>query len=81
MDFGASTYAIGFAAGAASSLSPCVLPLLPILAASALSTHRFGPLALAAGLGVSFAAVGIFSRHSARRSDLTRRRSGVRRLC
>jgi cytochrome c-type biogenesis protein len=60
MDFGASTYAIGFAAGAASSLSPCVLPLLPILAASALSTHRFGPVALAAGLGVSFAAVGIF---------------------
>jgi cytochrome c biogenesis protein CcdA len=59
MDFGASTYVIGFAAGAASSLSPCVLPLLPILAASALSTHRFGTVALAAGLSVSFAAVGI----------------------
>jgi cytochrome c-type biogenesis protein len=60
MDFGASTYAIGFAAGAVSSLSPCVLPLLPILAASALSTHRFGTVALAAGLSMSFAAVGIF---------------------
>jgi cytochrome c-type biogenesis protein len=59
MDFGAGTYAIGFAAGAASTLSPCVLPLLPILAASALSSHRFGTLALAGGLSVSFAVVGI----------------------
>jgi cytochrome c-type biogenesis protein len=61
MDFGLGTYALGFVAGAASSLSPCVLPLLPILVASALSTHRFGPVALAAGLSVSFAAVGIFA--------------------
>ncbi|MFM0339865.1 cytochrome c biogenesis CcdA family protein [Paraburkholderia fungorum] len=60
MDFGAGTYAIGFAAGAASTLSPCVLPLLPILVASALSSHRLGTLALATGLSVSFAAVGIF---------------------
>ncbi|CAG4888992.1 cytochrome c biogenesis CcdA family protein [Paraburkholderia gardini] len=60
MDFGVGTYATGFVAGAASSLSPCVLPLLPILVASALSTHRFGAVALATGLSLSFAAVGIF---------------------
>ncbi|MDN7181572.1 cytochrome c biogenesis CcdA family protein [Caballeronia sp. SEWSISQ10-4 2] len=58
MDFGPGTYALGFVAGAASVLSPCVLPLIPILIASALSKHRFGTLALAGGLGLSFAAVG-----------------------
>src|SRR5580692_9625413 len=58
MDFGPGTYLLGFLAGAASVLSPCVLPLIPILIASALSKHRFGTLALAGGLSLSFAAVG-----------------------
>lgn len=58
--FGPTTYGIGFAAGALSTLSPCTLPLLPVLAASALSAQRFGNLALAAGLGASFTAVGLF---------------------
>jgi cytochrome c-type biogenesis protein len=58
MDFGPGTYVLGFVAGAASILSPCVLPLIPILIASALSKHRFGTLALAGGLSLSFAAVG-----------------------
>lgn len=58
MDFGIGTYALSFVAGVASVLSPCVLPLIPILIASALSKHRLGALALAAGLGLAFAAVG-----------------------
>ncbi|AMM18593.1 cytochrome C biogenesis protein (plasmid) [Burkholderia sp. PAMC 28687] len=58
MEFGPGTYALSFVAGAASVLSPCVLPLIPILVASALSKHRLGAVALAAGLGVAFAAVG-----------------------
>jgi cytochrome c biogenesis protein CcdA len=60
MDFGPGTYALGYLAGALSTLSPCVLPLLPILIASATAQHRFGPVALAAGLTLSFAAVGLF---------------------
>jgi cytochrome c-type biogenesis protein len=60
MDFGIGTYAVGFLAGAASILSPCVLPILPILIASALSKHRLGTAALALGLALSFALVGIF---------------------
>lgn len=60
MDFGVGTYAVGFAAGAASILSPCVLPILPILIASALSRHRLGTAALALGLALSFAIVGTF---------------------
>lgn len=60
MDFGVATYAVGFAAGAASILSPCVLPILPILIASALSRRRLGIVALALGLALSFAIVGTF---------------------
>lgn len=50
---------VSFAAGALSSLSPCVLPLLPIVVASALREHRHGPLALAAGLVLASAAAGL----------------------
>ena len=60
MDFGPATFALGYLAGVLSTLSPCVLPLLPILIASATTQHRFGPLALASGLTLSFAVVGIF---------------------
>ena len=60
MDFGPATYLLGYLAGALSTLSPCVLPLLPILLASAVAQHRFGPAALAAGLVLSFTVVGLF---------------------
>ena len=60
MDFGAGTFALGFVAGLLSTLSPCVLPLLPILLATAVGAHRRGPYALALGLALSFTLVGIF---------------------
>jgi cytochrome c biogenesis protein CcdA len=47
-------------AGVLSTLSPCVLPLVPIVIGAALGEHRFGPAALAAGLALSFVAVGLF---------------------
>lgn len=47
-------------AGMLSILSPCVLPLVPIVLSTAASRHRFGPAALAGGLAVSFVAVGLF---------------------
>lgn len=59
MEFGIATYGIGFAAGSLSVLSPCVLPLVPILIGTAASAHRRGPLALAAGLTLSFAVIGV----------------------
>lgn len=58
VEFG--TYGLGFAAGTLSTLSPCVLPLVPILLGSALMTHRYGHYALAAGLAISFTLVGVF---------------------
>ncbi len=51
---------LALAAGVLSTLSPCVLPLLPIVLGAALSEHKFGPVALAAGVAVSFVAVGLF---------------------
>jgi len=50
---------LGYAAGWLAVLSPCVLPLVPIVLGSALDRHRLAPLALAAGLAASFAGLGI----------------------
>ena len=55
---GALNPALAFAAGALTILSPCVLPLVPIVLGSAAQKHRFGPLALAVGLVVSFTVTG-----------------------
>ena len=60
MDFGIGTYGLGLAAGALSTLSPCVLPLIPVLLASAVNAHRFGAVALGAGLTLSFTLIGVF---------------------
>ena len=58
MDFGFGTYSLGFLAGLVSTLSPCVLPLIPILLATATGKHKFGALALASGLMLSFTLIG-----------------------
>lgn len=49
---------LAYAAGALTILSPCVLPLVPIVLGSAAQKHRWGPIALAIGLVVSFTATG-----------------------
>lgn len=51
---------LAFIAGILSTLSPCVLPLLPIVVGAAIGQHRFGPFALAAGLSLSFVVIGLF---------------------
>ena len=47
-------------AGILSILSPCVLPILPVVLGAAASEHRYGPLALAAGLSLSFVVLELF---------------------
>lgn len=54
------TPALAFLAGILTILSPCVLPLAPILASGAVAQHRLGPAALALGLATSFSLVGLF---------------------
>ncbi|MBI5891685.1 MAG: hypothetical protein HZB47_13640 [Nitrosomonadales bacterium] len=59
MELTATSYGLSFLAGVLSTLSPCVLPLIPILMGSAASTHRFGTFALVGGLMLSFTLIGV----------------------
>lgn len=53
-----AAFGLVFVAGALSTLSPCVLPIVPILIGSAMNAHRRAPLMLAAGLAISYAVIG-----------------------
>ena len=55
-----STLSTGLAvlAGGLTVLSPCVLPILPILIGRSLQSHRYGPVALVSGLISGFAVAG-----------------------
>ena len=50
---------LGLLAGALSTLSPCILPILPIILVGAIGQHRYGPLALVAGLVLAFTTAGL----------------------
>ena len=54
------TFGLAFLAGLLSVLSPCILPLLPIVLGVAASEHRMGPVALGGGVALSFVAIGLF---------------------
>ncbi|MEQ7154431.1 cytochrome c biogenesis CcdA family protein [Brevundimonas aurifodinae] len=51
---------LAFIAGVLTILSPCVLPLVPIVLGGAQSEGRWGPVALGLGLAASFTIVGLF---------------------
>lgn len=55
-----STLLLAALAGALSILSPCVLPLIPLVLGTAASKGRYGPFLLAAGVVVSFVSLGLF---------------------
>ena len=55
-----ATLGLALVAGMLSVLSPCVLPLLPVVLGAASAEHRAGPAALAAGLALSFTTIGLF---------------------
>lgn len=59
-ELSAAGYFLALLAGILSILSPCVLPLLPIVLAAAAASHRFGPVALGAGLVLFLSAIGLF---------------------
>ena len=48
-----------YLAGLLTLINPCVLPVLPIVLATALQASKWGPLALAAGISLMFIALGI----------------------
>lgn len=48
-----------YIAGLLTLINPCVLPVLPIVLATALQASRHGPLVLAAGMSLSFVTLGM----------------------
>lgn len=57
MQLSLASFGFALMAGVLSTLSPCVLPVIPILLGSAMNGYR-RPLALAAGLALSYATLG-----------------------
>jgi cytochrome c-type biogenesis protein len=53
--------ALVFGAGLASVLSPCVLPVIPIVVTGKNDDHKTRPLLIVAGLSITFMAMGVLS--------------------
>lgn len=62
---------LGYVAGLLTLVNPCVLPVLPIVLASAVQAHRHGPLALAGGMAASFVVLGLTVTAAGRALGLT----------
>lgn len=77
MTLGLGSYGLGLLAGVLSTLSPCVLPIVPVLIGSAVNAHRHAPLALAGGLALSYAIVGTALAWAGARSASIQRSSGA----
>jgi cytochrome c-type biogenesis protein len=58
MDPDSVSIGLAFLAGTVTVLSPCILPMLPIILGRSIKSHRYGPIALVIGLVVGFAAIG-----------------------
>ena len=52
------TLLLAYLAGALTTLNPCVLPMVPFVLATALREGKWGPLALMAGMSVTFTVIG-----------------------
>jgi len=52
-------FLLGYAAGLLTLINPCVLPVLPIVLATALQASKWGPMMLAAGMSLSFVFLGV----------------------
>ena len=61
MDLGITNILLSIGAGLASVLSPCVLPVVPVIVAGAEREDRLRPLLVVAGLSLTFMAMGAVS--------------------
>lgn len=52
-------FVFAYVAGLLTLINPCVLPVLPIVLVGALNASKVGPLALAAGMSLSFVVFGV----------------------
>jgi len=51
--------ALSVAAGALTTLSPCVFPLLPVVLGGAVQRHRAAPVAMGVGMAATFTLIGL----------------------
>ena len=61
MELGVTNIALAVGAGVASVLSPCVLPVIPVIVAGAERNDRIRPLLIVLGLSLTFMAMGAVS--------------------
>ena len=61
MDLGLANILLAMGAGLASVLSPCVLPVIPVIMAGADPKDRLRPLLVVLGLSLTFMAMGAVS--------------------
>ena len=59
MDLAVSHWGLSWLSGSLSVLSPCVFPLLPLVLGGLAPGSRLAPLAMGAGMAVSFALLGV----------------------
>lgn len=52
-------FIFAYGAGLLTLINPCVVPVLPIVLATALQASRWGPVVLAAGMSLSFIILGV----------------------
>lgn len=52
-------FVFAYGAGLLTLINPCVLPILPIVLATSLQASRHGPLAVAAGMSLTFVSLGM----------------------
>ncbi len=52
-------FVFAYIAGVLTLINPCVLPVLPIVLVGALNANKAGPVALAAGMSLSFVVFGV----------------------
>ena len=51
--------ALSVVAGALTTLSPCVFPLLPVIVGGAVQRHRAAPVAMGLGMAITFTVIGL----------------------
>lgn len=61
MDLSLGSGALAFGAGLASVLSPCVLPVVPLIVTGTAEEHRARPALVVLGLAASFTAMGVLT--------------------
>ena len=59
MDIPLTHLGLSLLAGSLTTLSPCVFPILPLVVGGAVQANRLAPVAMGAGMALSFALIGI----------------------